>query len=221
MRLTCSACQAEQSLEAMVGREADARALAAFIEANVPLGAALVRYIGLFRPAKRRLSLARTVGLFEELRPDMQRGAITRKGRDWPAPLDLWRAAIDQVLANRDKGTLTLPLTGHGYLYEVLAGLADKAEATTEREHLEATRLRGTSAGAVAGAVVGVAQAMAVAGVQADGSFAVLPVGPVKPLPYDPATGPSRSARETKARIEAARMARQGLPADQDGGTQP
>lgn len=217
MRLTCSACHAEQSLEAMVGREADARALAAFIEANVPLGAVLVRYIGLFRPAKRRLSLARTVALFDELRPDLERGAITRKGRDWAAPHALWRTAIDQVLANRDKGALTLPLTSHGYLYEVLAGLADKAEAGAERAQLDAARARS----ATDGAVVGVVQAMAVAGVQPDGTLAVVPAGPAKPLPYDPGTGPSRSARETKARIEAAMKARQGLPADQDEGNQP
>lgn len=215
MRLTCSACHAEQSLEAMVGREADARALAAFIESNVPLGAVLVRYIGLFRPAKRRLSLARTVALFDELRPDLERGAITRKGRDWAAPHALWRTAIDQVLANRDKGALTLPLTSHGYLYEVLAGLADKAEALAEREQLEAAR----SNGGGAAKPVAVAQAMAVVGVLADGSFAAAPAGPA--LPYDPSKGPSRAAREAKAAMEAAIKARQGLPADQDEGNQP
>lgn len=207
MRLTCSACHAEQSLEAMVGREADARALAAFIEANIPLGAVLVRYIALFRPPKRRLSLARTVALFEELRPDLVRGAITRKGRDWTAPPELWRAAIEQVLANRDKGTLALPLSGHGYLYEVIAGLADKAEAAEERSAIEAARGRGAPAGPALGPV--------------SVATAIAPPAPAAPLPYDVKQGPSRAARETRARIDAAMKARQGLPADEDEGQKP
>lgn len=215
MRLTCSACQAEQSLEAMVGREADARALAAFIEGNVPLGAVLVRYIALFRPAKRRLSLARTVALFDELQPDLARGAITRKGRDWSAPPELWRAAIDQVLANRDKGALTLPLTGHGYLYEVILGMADKAEGQAERAHIDQARGRAPAAGPVSSAVAVAHVAQAVTGVQADGSFTTAPA-PAAPLPYDAAKGPSRAARETKARMQAALRARQG-GADDEG----
>ena len=207
MRLTCSACQAEQSLEAMVAREADARALAAFIEANVPLGVLMTRYLALFRPAKRRLGLARMVALFDELRPDLQRGAVHRKGRDWTAPLPVWQAAIEQVLATRDKGTLTLPFTTHAYLYEVIAALADKAEALAEREHMESARARGTGGGAP----VAVTQVMSVSGVQPDGSFTV---AVATPLPYDPRKGPSRSALATKAAMQAAIDARKGMPAD-------
>ena len=215
MRLTCSACQAEQSLEAMVGREADARALAAFIEANVPLGAVLVRYFGLFRPAKRRLSMARTVALFQDLQPDLGRGAVTRKGRDWAAPLDLWRAAIEQVLANRDKGALTLPLSGHGYLYEVIVGLADKAEGAAERVQLETARGRGPAAGPAGGP----APVVGLIGVDLAAPGADRTVG--VPLPYDPAKGPSPAARAAKAAIQAAIKARQGLPADDEEGTTP
>ncbi len=133
MRITCPSCHAEASLEVLVGREADARAVAAFLARHVQLGDVLVQYVALFRPAKRRLGLARMVALIEELMPDIERGAIARKGRDWPAPVQAWRIAIGQVLLNRDKGTLSLPLTGHGYLYEVLQGVADKAEAQAER----------------------------------------------------------------------------------------
>ena len=35
---------------------------------------------------------------------------------------------------NRDAGRLDLPMSGHGYLYAVLAGMADKLEAQAERE---------------------------------------------------------------------------------------
>lgn len=212
MRLTCSACNAEQSLEAMVGREADARALVAFIEANVPLGALMTRYLALFRPAKRRLGLVRMVALFDELQPDLQRAAVHRKGRDWPAPLPVWQAAIEQVLAARDKGTLTLPLTSHGYLYEVIAALADKAEAAAEREQIEAVRSRAAAAGPVVATAV---QVHVVAGINADGSFAATPLPLARP--YDPAKGPSRAAREIKARMQAGQRARDG-EADEPGG---
>lgn len=147
MRITCPSCHAEASLEVLVGREADARAVSAFLARHVLLGDALLRYVALFRPAKRRLGLARMVALIEELMPDIERGAIARKGRDWPVTHELWRTAIEQVLSNRDKGTLSLPMTGHGYLYEVLQSLADKAEAQAEREAEAGRRGRAHRAG--------------------------------------------------------------------------
>ena len=200
MRLSCPACNAEMSLEVALGREADARALAEFVERNVALGATMVRYIALFRPDKRRLSLARTVALFMELAPDIERGAVTRKGRDWPAPLQVWRAAIEQVLGNRDKGTLTLPLASHGYLYEVIVGLADKAEGLVEREREDQRRQAGRSDGA------GPAHAVA-----------AIAAGALAPPPYDPAKGPSRAARELHERIAAAQRRHTATPSDEAG----
>ena len=175
MRLSCPACQAETSLDVLIGREADARALGELLAANLPLGGLVVSYLALFRPPKRRLSIARALGLFAELQADVQRGAINRKGRDWPAPAAVWRAAIEQVLAARDRGTLTTPLTSHGYLYEVVAGLADKAEGLAEREAEAARRSRGHVAEPQA-----VAVAVAVAGLllQRRSSTRVASVGP-------------------------------------------
>ena len=197
MRLSCPACQAEISLDALVGREADARALGELLAANLPLGQLVVSYLALFRPPKRRLSIARALALFAELQADVQRGAITRKGRDWPAPAAVWRAAIEQVLAARDKGTLTTPLTSHGYLYEVLVGQADKAEGQAERE-AEAAR-RGRAQVAVPQAVAGLV------------AFAYPPASPAlgtaTPPPYDVRKGPSRAARELRARMQAGRGA--------------
>lgn len=198
MRLTCPACHAEQSLEAALGREADARAVAALVERCLPLGAALVRYIALFRPAKRRLGLDRLVTLMMELMPDIERGAITRKGRDWAAPQQLWQQAIEQVLATRDKGTLTLPLTSHGYLYEVLCGMSDKAEAAAERETEDQRRQRHTTgprdedaapaAAVLARAVVAPAE----------------PVAPANPAAIE-------AARAASARLRAGSYARQAV----------
>lgn len=194
MRVTCPACHAESSLEVLVGREADARAVSAFLARNLPLGDALVQYVALFRPAKRRLGLARMVALIEELMVDIERGAIARKGRDWPAPPQAWRIAIAQVLLNRDKGTLTLPLTGHGYLYEVLQGLADKAEAAAERDTDAQRRSRAHTAGP--------------APLPAPATALHTP-----PPPPAYAAGPSRAARAMRAQIDAYRARRAQLQA--------
>jgi hypothetical protein len=197
MRVCCPACNAEMSLDVLLGREADARAVAALLEAHLPLGDALVRYVSLFRPASRRLQLARAVGLLHELLADVQRGAITRKGRDWPAPHATWRAAIDTLLTKRDKGALVLPLTSHGLLYEVMCGLADKAEAQAEAEAEDCRRNRRGGSGTAAGPT---AVAVAVA------------APPPVPAPVPAYTGPSRAARELKARMQAALDARQAPP---------
>lgn len=205
MRLTCPACHAEQSLDAALGREADARAVAALVERSVPFGAALVRYIGLFRPAKRRLGMDRMVSLVMELLPDIERGAIARKGRDWPVTPALWLGAFDQMLAARDKGTLTLPLTSHGYLYEVLCGLADKAEAAAERDQETERRQRREAGPALA-------EAAPVAAV----------VGTVLPVAAPASPEAIRAAREAAARLRVesaeralARPARTVLPTEE------
>jgi hypothetical protein len=132
--MSCPSCNAEFSLDMLFEHEAGRRAMARLAELSLPFGALLLRYIGLFRPAQRRLSIDRMVSLIDELLPDIERQAIARKGRDWDAPLESWRAALEAVLTKRDKGTLTLPLTSHGLLYEILAAQADKYEAQAERQ---------------------------------------------------------------------------------------
>lgn len=199
MRLTCPACQAEASLEVLLGREVDARAVAGFIERRVAFGELMVRYIALFRPLKRRLGIARMVLLIEELLPDIERGAITRKGRDWAAPRDSWRAALETVLLKRDKGDLVLPLTSHGLLYEVLVGTAERHERRDEAEREE--RRRGQRpAGPVADAPRNLA------------SIATDLVAPPPAMPpsFPPPAGPSRAALAIRAQIDAIQRARRG-----------
>lgn len=204
MRVTCPACNAEASLEALLSREADARAVATFLERHLALGDLLLRYVGLFRPAKRRLGIARMVALLEELLPDIERAAINRKGKDWPAPRDTWRAGIETVLAKRDKGTLTLPLTSHGLLYEVMCGIAEKYEAQAESQ-AEAERKNRRGGGAAAPRDLAV---MASDIGTAPGSVAA-------PVPYAPYTGPSKAAQALKAQMQAALAARQGMPSEE------
>lgn len=195
MRVSCPSCNAETSLEVLLGREADARAVANFMERHVLFGEVLVRYIALFRPAKRRLGIARMVTLVEELLPDIERGVINRKGRDWDAPRDNWRAALETVIAKRDKGTLTLPLTSHGLLHEVLAGLAEKYEARTEAER-EQERKRGGAGSTGDGP-------RNLAALAADIGTAPGAPGPVEARPPIDYSRPSRASLAIKAQMEA------------------
>ena len=62
--------------------------------------------------------------------------------------MEAWREALEQVLANRDK--LQLPLKGHGYLFEVVAGIASKAQGRNEQreeEHKSYRHHRASSGG--------------------------------------------------------------------------
>ncbi|MBK8508768.1 MAG: hypothetical protein IPL51_08985 [Candidatus Competibacteraceae bacterium] len=49
-----------------------------------------------------------------ELNEAVSAAQIERDGRTHPAPVEYWKAAIDQMLDNRDK--LSLPVKSHGYL---------------------------------------------------------------------------------------------------------
>ena len=131
--LSCPACGAELDLAVLFAHEHDQRALARLAEVSIPLGARVLQYLALFTPPKQRLTAAKKIKLILQLLPDLERQAITHKGRDWAAPLSAWAQAIDQMLAARDAGRLDLPMKGHGYLHAVLAGMADKHEATAEQ----------------------------------------------------------------------------------------
>lgn len=138
--VACPACHAEFTLDVLLPAEEQRIAVGRLVERSLGLGSVAMRYLALFRPEKRRMSIDRMVRLANELFPDLERQAINRKGRDWPATKEVWMAGMDVVLAKRDKGTLTLPLTGHGLLYEVMCGLAEKVEAAAERQREEERR---------------------------------------------------------------------------------
>ena len=197
MRVTCPGCGAEMTLDVLLAHEDSRQALATLAQMATPLGALVLKYLALFRPAKRQMSHSRVVALIAELLPDLQRGAIARNGRDWAAPVEAWRAAIETVIAARDKGTLTLPLKSHGYLYEVIPGPADKQEAPAERE-TEADRRSRRAPGAT-----GEAQPAAAA-LQAAGA-----------APAPTYAGPSPYARKVAAELAARKAALAGGTVDQ------
>ncbi len=138
--LSCPVCGTELDLAVLFSHEHDQRSLARLAALSIPLGARVLQYVALFTPPKQRLTSAKKIKLILQLLPDLERQSINHKGRDWVAPLAAWAQAIDQMLAARDAQRLELPMKGHGYLYAVLAGMADKFEGQAERQREQELR---------------------------------------------------------------------------------
>lgn len=138
MKLTCPACGAVASLDVLLAHDDARAAVAAAMHISAPLAAQLLRYLALFRPDERSLTMARTATLLNELLPMIQEARVTRNGRAYIAPVDTWKLALDEMLAKRAR--LTLPLKSHGYLLEIIAGMGEKQEAAVEtrREQIRA-----------------------------------------------------------------------------------
>ena len=115
MKVKCSACGALHSLDALITNQAASEALNAALMVSGELGEALIRYLGLFRPAKSSLTFDRVATLLGELTPMIQAGKIKRDGVECAAPVE----AINQMMANRQ--ALKLPMKSHGYLLEIIA----------------------------------------------------------------------------------------------------
>lgn len=131
MRMTCPSCGAVTSLDVLLGNEA-ARSLLVMALEQTQTGRRLIRYVALFRPVQRQLSWDRVASLLGDLLDMIKEGRIDRHGRLWAAPETVWIAALDEIIAKRDEGKLTLPLKSHGYLLEIITGQANKAEAAAE-----------------------------------------------------------------------------------------
>jgi hypothetical protein len=130
MRLNCPACGAEFTLDVLIAHDGAREALVEAMGMNLVLGKLLVQYLGLFRPAKRQLTMDRVASILKELAPDIKAAQITRHGRVWAVPLDDWKWALEEIVAK--KTNLTLPLKSHGYLYQMLVAATDKVEARQE-----------------------------------------------------------------------------------------
>jgi hypothetical protein len=131
-QLVCPVCATELTLEHLVIDADNRAAVAQLLEVALPIGARLLQYTRLFAPAKTSLTQRKQVRLLMQLLPDLKRGGINHRGRDWAVPMAAWAQALDQMLALRDAGKLDLPMKGHGYLYAILVSLADRDEAVQE-----------------------------------------------------------------------------------------
>ncbi|WP_244158257.1 hypothetical protein [Phytopseudomonas flavescens] len=109
------------SLDALIAHDGAREALGVAFKLSGPLGNALIRYLGLFRPDARELTLDRVAKLLGELLPDMQAQRVERNGQIHDAPPAAWVWAIEQSLIARESGRLVTPLKGHGWLYQVIS----------------------------------------------------------------------------------------------------
>jgi hypothetical protein len=145
MRLTCPACGYIGGVEGFAS-DVDARHFAAAMGRIPPsLADGVLRYLGLFAPAKHALTWSRARRLIEPLAEMIGTSRIYVHKREWTVTAEHWQEALGYMCERRAK--LTLPLKNHNYMLDVLAGLADKAEATreekTEGERRAASRQEG------------------------------------------------------------------------------
>ena len=138
--ITCNVCGTELDLATLFANAEGQKALERLVAVSVPLGARVLQYVSLFKPEKQSLTAAKKIKLILQLLPDLERKAITHKGRDWEVSLSVWAQAIDQMLAARDSNKLELPMKGHGYLYAVMAGMANNFEAAAEKKREDERR---------------------------------------------------------------------------------
>ncbi|ATB63761.1 hypothetical protein [Pseudomonas mosselii] len=129
MRTRCPNCGTTLSLDALIAHDGAREALGIAFKLSGSLGNALVRYLGLFRPETRELTMDRVAKLLAELLPDVQSQRIERGGQVFSAPPECWAWAIDQALSARETGRLATPLKGHGWLYQVMTQYQPQAAA--------------------------------------------------------------------------------------------
>lgn len=137
LTLVCPVCQTAFPADAGLADLAARRAVqAAFGLWPAEISAYLVRYLGLFSPPQRALRLDKLARLVDELVGLVQAGTVTRHRDPRPAPLAAWGSGLAEVLKAHEAGSLTLPLTGHGLLCEIVhraAGQAQQRQAAAER----------------------------------------------------------------------------------------
>ncbi len=80
----------------------------------------------MFTPAKRDLKITKAIKVVEDLIALVNAGTVTRDARTnetKKATSQMWVAAIEQMLEQRDK--LTLPLANHNYLRAIVWSIAN------------------------------------------------------------------------------------------------
>lgn len=142
MQTKCPACNAVFSLDAALAVDAGRSAVMQALSMPAPLARPLASYLAMFRSAGRALNFDRAEKLMAELQPMLDRLTVTRNGSTRSAPLEVWQQAFERMVEHRDAGKLELPLKTHGYLLEIVFGIADKVEAKSERDR-EQLRQRG------------------------------------------------------------------------------
>ncbi len=202
--LSCPVCGAEFDLAVLFKSEESRKTFERLTASCSPLRDRLAQYAALAKPPKHKLGTDKSLRIIKTMLPDIERGAITWKGRDWAAPLSAWAQAIDQMLDQRDAQRLELPMKGHGYLYAILAGMADKFEGQAEQQREQALRTGPRAATVTVNGPANVADL-----VKAPAPAAAPRPAPAAPAPSPgkaqgtPAPGMSPTVRAMRQQIEA------------------
>jgi hypothetical protein len=148
MRLICPSCGAIASVDAWKNDEEMRAAMAVVAALPGRLPAVALSYCGLFRPMKSALAWSRVAAIARELAALVASGHVqidTMPAR--PCPPAVWVAAIEDMLADRDrlraKGG---PMKNHNYLRRVAYSKADAVDAAAEKKRNEAERTGNTRA---------------------------------------------------------------------------
>lgn len=127
----CPGCGLRADLD-VFAVQADANAaLAAALALPAPLGGRVLNYLRLFSPPQKVLAARKATRLLEELAQAIRSAQVQRRGVVRAAPLEVWAAALDAVLAQPPE---VLPLAGHAYLFQVAWNLVERASARQERQ---------------------------------------------------------------------------------------
>lgn len=125
MQICCPVCSTAFPIEAGFV-DGDGKQLASLLAGTTPaVGRAAIAYLGLFKPAKSRLSNARAVKLCAELLALIDADDVAadeRTGQRRKTVPAVWVAGIEQMLTMRDR--LTLPVANHNYLRKIVFDLA-------------------------------------------------------------------------------------------------
>ncbi len=134
----CPVCRNALTLDVVFAHDGVRESILHLLNAHPAAGKLLrplLGYIGLFAPVKTEMRYERVAALLAELVPMIHAGTVQDgHGRVWPAPLEYWSQAFEQMLANRDTGALRLPLKSHGYLNAIVTGFSNKSSSASEQQ---------------------------------------------------------------------------------------
>ena len=115
----CPCCGTSASLELFIGNDIAAKAVIRALSITA-VGRLVIKYLGLFRPQQKTLSMDRVAKILDDLLPMIEQGEIKRNGISHKVNHAAWEAALTKVLEMRDLGKLQLPFKNHAYLLEVV-----------------------------------------------------------------------------------------------------
>lgn len=129
--IPCPACNTQIPMEVWIAHQGARQALVALadLHGSQRLASMAIRYLALFAPEKRTLTMDRVATLLIELGDLVRPARVEWEGRTHAAPLDSWVAGMELMLADTK---IRRPLKNHNYLRAVVAGMADHQEAKQE-----------------------------------------------------------------------------------------